>query len=138
VKISLNKPCPCHSGRRAKSCCAPTLKGRPAATPEDLMRSRFAAYALGAVGHVMATTHADSPHHQDNATDWAVELRKFCATMSFDGLTIHESGEAGPRGFVHFTAQLSQEGADRSFSERSSFRRVEGRWLYDRGEPGPA
>ena len=41
-------PCPCGSGRAFDECCGPFLSGAAAApTPEALMRSRYAAYALG-------------------------------------------------------------------------------------------
>ena len=51
--------CPCHSRKRLRRCCGPLLAGRAAATPTALMRSRFAAYALGRTDYILATTHPD-------------------------------------------------------------------------------
>jgi SEC-C motif-containing protein len=115
----------------------PILAGRPASSPEALMRSRFAAYAVGAISHLVESTHPDGPHFKTDRVPWEAELRAFCVAMSFDGLVIHETGEEGERGFVDFTARLSQSGEDRSFRERSRFLRVDGRWLYFSGEPDP-
>ena len=97
------------------------------------MRSRFAAYSVGAIAHIMTTTHPQSPHFRSNRGVWEAELRAFCQAMSFDGLQIHAHGMEGSEGFVDFTAQLSQDGQDRSFRERSRFMKVEGRWLYFSG-----
>ena len=133
VKLSLNKPCPCHSGKKAKSCCAPILGGAPAAHPEALMRSRYTAYAIGSIAHIMATTHPSSPHHQLETAQWSAEILAFSSAMDFEGLIIYEAGEQEDRGWVHFSARLSERGEDRSFGERSTFFRVDGRWLYHSG-----
>ena len=48
--------CPCHSKKRYADCCGPLHKGtRPAATPEELMRSRYSAFALGEVDYLAKT-----------------------------------------------------------------------------------
>jgi SEC-C motif-containing protein len=136
MKISANKPCLCYSGRKAKGCCGPVLRGQLARTPEALMRSRYSAYAAGALAYLMNTTHPDGPHFQADRAGWETELRAFCRAMSFDGLIIHEASEEGGLGFVDFTAQLSQDGQDRSFRERSRFVRAGGRWFYLSADSG--
>ena len=97
------------------------------------MRSRFAAYSVGSIAHIMTSTHPQGPHFRADRAAWEAELRAFSQAMSFDGLLIHEHGEDGSQGFVDFTAQLSQDGQDRSFRERSRFLKLEGRWLYFAG-----
>lgn len=130
MKRRRNSPCPCHSGRKAKGCCAPIIAGGLANSPVSLMRSRFAAYASGSVRHIISTTHPDSPHHQADTATWMTDIQRFCDTVDFVGLTIHTHSETGDTGHVHFTAHLEAEGSDRSFSEHSRFQRLEGRWLY--------
>lgn len=105
------------------------------------MRSRYAAYALGLVDCVMHTTHPDGPHSRADRERWAGELRAFCEGTRFRGLRVLEASQDGDAGEVLFRAALSQPPAgpsarDASFTERSEFRRVDGRWLYYRGEPG--
>ena len=50
--------CPCCSGKEYSECCEPIIKGtRKAATPAELMRSRYSAYAKGEIDHVVESTH---------------------------------------------------------------------------------
>ncbi len=134
ARLSANAPCPCGSGRKAKGCCLPILEGAPAPTPEALMRSRYTAYATGDVTHLVRTTHPASPHRQADARAWAEELRRYCAAVRFEGLEVREAGADGDTGRVTFFARLSHDGRDLSFGEASTFRRVDGRWLYLDGE----
>lgn len=127
-RLSGNAPCPCGSGRKAKGCCGPVLDGAPAPSPEALMRSRYTAYAVGDVRHVMDTTHPD--RHPPDARAWAAELRAYCAAVRFEGLTVEAASAEGDTGRVRFFARLSHEGRDASFGEDSRFLRVGGRWLY--------
>lgn len=138
AQLSRNAPCPCGSGRKAKGCCAPILEGRPAPTAEALMRSRYTAYATGAVGHVMATTAPESPHRGADPAAWREELAAYCAAVSFDGLEVRGATEDGDRGTVTFFARLSAGGRDLSFGERSRFVRRADRWWYVDGERLPA
>ncbi|NHZ72340.1 MAG: zinc chelation protein SecC [Aquificales bacterium] len=126
-----NAPCPCFSGRPFRSCCSPWLKGKPAPSPEALMRSRFAAYALGNAGYITRTTHPQSPHAQPKQKAWRQELKAFCRQTDFLGLQILQVGEIqGDVGWVTFRAILMQAGRDVSFTEKSRFERVNGRWFY--------
>jgi SEC-C motif-containing protein len=50
--------CPCGSDLNFGDCCAPRLDGRtPAATAEQLMRSRYSAYVLQREDYLLATWH---------------------------------------------------------------------------------
>ena len=130
ARPSANAPCPCGSGRKAKGCCLPVLAGAPASTPEALLRSRYTAYAVGDVGHIQRTTHPDSPHRRPDTRAWADELRRYCAAVRFEGLTVRASSSTGDVGAATFVARLSAGGEDLSFGETSRFARVDGRWLY--------
>ncbi len=134
--LSPNAACPCESGNKYKRCCRPLHQGGTSApSAEALMRSRYAAYAVGAIEYVLATTHPDGPQYEDDRVRWAADVQRFCQTTRFEGLEILASHEEGDRGEVTFTAHLSRDGKDVSFSERSSFVREDGRWLYFSGEP---
>jgi SEC-C motif-containing protein len=124
-------PCPCHSGRPYRACCGPLHDGQAAPDPEALMRSRFAAYALGKVGYLVDTTHPDGPHFRADTEAWRRDLRAFCKSTSFDGLEILDTGDDE----VCFSAELRQGERDVSFVERSTFQTHEGRWKYLAGEP---
>ena len=111
-------------------CCGRYLAGERAPTAEALMRSRYTAYATGDTGHLIRTTHPDSPHREADVRAWAEELRRYCAAVRFLGLTVDTSGEGGDTGRVRFYARMALDGRDVSFGEDSRFLRVDGRWLY--------
>ena len=139
IKISANAPCPCHSGRKYKRCCAPLHRGHLASSPGALMRSRYAAYALGIVPYIIATTDPAGPMWEDDLPRWRESIRAFSSEMNFQGLRITEETIAGDgtgdEGYVTFSARLSQGSHDASFSERSRFTKVDGGWRYHSGTP---
>jgi SEC-C motif-containing protein len=127
------RDCPCHSGLRYVACCKPLHEGqREAETPEALMRSRYAAFALGLGDYLVKTLSADHPDRA--APDAARVLSQARAGQRFLGLTIREASAEGDRGVVLFRARIFERGVDRSFSERSRFRREGGAWRYEGGE----
>ena len=130
AKTSPNAPCPCGRNAKYKKCCRRWHTGAPAPTPEDLMRSRFAAYSLGLVDYILSTSHPEGPHGTPEQRDSVAE---FCARTDFQGLEVLSAREDGLHGEVSFYARLSVDGRDESFGERSTFRRVDGRWLYHSG-----
>lgn len=128
---SANAPCPCGSGIKFKRCCRPLHNGAAAPTPEALMRSRYAAYAVGDVDYVMATTDPEGPVFRQDRAAWADDLRLFARLTTFERLGIREvSPITDEHGEVRFFAQLRRGGDDVSFEERSLFRHSGGRWYY--------
>jgi SEC-C motif domain protein len=128
MKLSSNATCPCGSGLKHKKCCGKYHQGEPAPTPEALMRSRYSAYALHKVEYIMQTTHPDSPHFESDRVRWHQELELFCQQTRFANLSVQNvEGDT-----VTFRAMLFQGAQDVSFTERSLFRQLDGRWLYDR------
>lgn len=125
-----HEPCPCHSGRKYKKCCRLLHMGRAAPGPEALMRSRYAAYAIGEVRYVLETTDPQGPQHQEDAEAWRASALAFSEGTEFVGLEVEQSSAEGDRGQVTFVARLEQGGQDASFREVSRFVRRAGRWLY--------
>jgi SEC-C motif-containing protein len=133
VKVGPNQPCPCGSGAKFKRCCRPFHRGAPAPTPEAVMRSRYSAYASGAVDYVIDTTHPKGNQFQGDRQAWARGVETFCEATTFQGLEVIESKSEGDTAHVTFRATLAQGESDASFTEESTFFRVEGRWLYHSG-----
>ncbi|MCV7420938.1 SEC-C domain-containing protein [Mycobacterium yunnanensis] len=116
--------CPCGSGTVYEACCGPLHHGeRQAATAEELMRSRYAAYATGQADYLFRTWHP----------------RTRPATVTVDpevvwrGLTIVDvvaGGSDDEFGEVEFTAAYD----DAVMRERSTFERRSGRWVYVDGD----
>jgi SEC-C motif-containing protein len=131
--------CPCFSEKRYAACCSPLHRGeRNADTPEALMRSRFAAFALGLGDYLVRTLAEGHPDRALDATALARELSRAKDRQRFLGLTIESAREDGDRGEVTFHARIFERGRDRSFRERSEFVREAGAWRYAGGEILPA
>ena len=99
------------------------------------MRSRYSAYALGRVDHILRSTHPSGPHFQTDSARWQAEVLAFCDAASFDGLQVLEAATQGEQGIVEFRARLSTSEGATVLAERSLFQRVDGRWLYHSGQP---
>ncbi len=97
-------------------------------TAEDLMRSRFSAFALGLDVYLLASWHlATRPAtlKLDPATVW----RKLQIVDTVDG------GPSADIGVVEFRASLrNADGAAGVLHERSRFARVGGLWTYFDGD----
>jgi len=121
--------CPC-GGASFETCCGPYLKGeRPAPTAEALMRSRYTAYTVQEIDYVLGTHDPASRDEVDRegAATWAREA-------DWQGLEIvatEAGGEADDAGVVEFIARYAAKGAAVAHHERSTFKRIDGRW-YER------
>src|SRR5690554_1653696 len=126
--------CPCGASASYGACCGRFHQnGVVAASPQELMRSRYAAYARGEVDYIVETTDPGSPAWQEPVKIWRDEIRRFGRDSEFLGVEILDASEGGDRGEVEFLAKLRAAGEDASFEERSKFVRREGRWLYQSG-----
>ena len=119
-------PCPCGGGDYDR-CCGPLHRGeRRARTAEQLMRSRYSAFAKGEVDYLLQT------HDQSESRR---ALRQACRQTQWLGLSILavDGGDADDlEGTVRFEAR-HQEGV---LVETSLFQRrggaLAGEWLYIR------
>lgn len=129
-----NKRCPCCSGKSYKECCEPYHEGTLPETAQQLMRSRYSAYALNRPDYIMTTTHPENPHYSKNKMIWRKSIIEFSQESIFEKLVIHKSSEKANTAKVTFTAYITQDNQDATFTERSTFEKLDGRWLYRSGE----
>jgi SEC-C motif-containing protein len=140
-------PCPCGGGpaRQAlEACCGPLLRGeRLASTAEQLMRSRFSAFALGDVDHLLRThpPRTDGPASPSEA-ERRRALEASCRAVRWRRLEILATEAGGAEdleGTVTFRAHYQQRGAGGAagsgvMEECSRFGReggtLRGAWLY--------
>jgi SEC-C motif-containing protein len=126
--------CPCHSGLRYAACCAPAHRGQTeAATPEALMRSRYAAFALGLGEYLWKTLTENHPDRALAREPYILSLSQARRKQRFLGLSILHASTEGEAGEVLFHARIFSRGQDRSFAELSSFRREGAAWRYASG-----
>ena len=129
--------CPCTSGASYRECCRPLHEGAAADDPVRLMRSRFAAFALGDGAYLWRTLHADHPLRQRDEAEVVRELSLARRRLRYLRLTVHDAVEDGDRARVLFTARVFQKGTDRSFTELSDFARDGETWCYAGGVARP-
>lgn len=125
--------CPCSSGVEYEKCCKPFHDGALPENALQLMRSRYAAYVLDKPEYVMGTTHPASPEHIENKLAWKQSLSNFSKGSIFQKLEILDFKENGSAATVVFTASISQDGHDATFSEKSYFEKMGRKWLYKGG-----
>jgi SEC-C motif domain protein len=126
--------CYCCSGRKFADCCAPFIDriARPA-TAEQLMRSRFAAYALVNVDYILRTTHPSTRRFHEPAAieEWARSNR----WQKLEILTTTLGGPKDKRGAVEFKAfYLDAANAPQIHHENSNFARELGKWFFVDGK----
>ena len=102
------------------------------------MRSRYAAFALGIGGYLVETLASDHPDRAHDEARMAALLARAKETQRFLGLAILDAKDDGEKGEVTFRARIFERGADRSFTERSRFRKEGGLWRYEGGDTLPA
>jgi SEC-C motif-containing protein len=132
------RDCPCYSGLSYNACCGVLHKnGGAATTPEALMRSRYAAFALGLGAYLvdtLASTHSDRELPREQLAAVLAGARE---TQRYMGLEILHTRMNGDHGEVLFIARVFERGVDRSFAEASTFRRENGSFRYASGTMVP-
>jgi SEC-C motif domain protein len=138
AKLADSAACPCRSSEAQPlpygQCCAPWHQGlqatppRHAQTPEQLMRSRYSAYALQLGSYLLSTWYGEtSPGEIDfPPTKWL-------------GLDIQHSAQSGDAGVVEFIARYRDStGRAHRLHETSRFLREgvgeQARWFYIDGQ----
>ncbi|OBF66501.1 zinc chelation protein SecC [Mycobacterium sp. 852002-51971_SCH5477799-a] len=120
----MGPPCPCGSGRSYRACCGPFHEGQSQAlTAEELMRSRYSAFAYGHSDYLFRTWHPRTRPAEVTADP----------DIAWTGLRVIATLAGGPdddSGDVEFTAHYESGGRAGSLHERSRFERRAGRWFY--------
>lgn len=124
--------CPCHSKQAYRDCCRQYHLGtRYPETVEALLRSRYAAFALGLSAYLVDTLHPSHPEAKSQRALVEEGFRATSSTFKFTGLRVLEIDEADPEAMTAtFVARLFERGVDNSFAEKSLFRVHNGRLLY--------
>jgi len=130
--LAKSKPCPCHSGKNYGDCCAPFhARTTTAPTPEALMRSRYAAFALGDAKYLLETLAADHEDRKLPVEPLLASYRQQKQIFRYVGLSVLATSVEGDKGWVTFRARMYEKGRDRSFTERSRFTKENGAWKYE-------
>ena len=120
--------CPCQSSQPYADCCQPFHTGqRQPENAEQLMRSRYAAYALQQIDYLVRTTVPTQQPLLDvnSIAQWSREAQWL-------GLTVHQHNpRIGKRhAQVAFTARFSEHGNAHEHHELSTFVQINGAWYF--------
>ena len=121
-------PCPCGSTLDLATCCGRYHAGEAAPTAEALMRSRYAAYALGRLDYIEATCAGPAGLAFNRAEAEAAQLGTWWIGLEI--VSARKGREADSAGTVGFIARYRQQGTESALAETSEFRRIDGRWFY--------
>lgn len=120
-----NKPatCPCGSGQAYAECCGRWHRGADAPTAEQLMRSRFSAFALGDPAYLLRTWHPTTRPPELDLTGGPRYTR-------LEVLAADRGSMFDTEGTVLFRAHYRDGGRPGVLEEHSRFVREGGRWYY--------
>jgi SEC-C motif-containing protein len=126
--------CYCCSEREFEDCCRPFIGGlaKPA-TAEELMRSRYAAYAAVEIEYLLRTTHPSTRRFHEAASieQWA----KINRWQKLEIISTSEGRSSDKRGTVEFKAYyLNADHEPQVHHEISNFRKELGKWFFVDGK----
>ena len=130
------KSCPCGSGLAYGQCCEPYITGvKNAPTAEAFMRSRYSAYVEHAIDYILETCTKDKKDSIDprQTRNWS-ERSKW---LGLKILSTEKGGVTDTEGTVEFQALYEMDGLSENHHEKASFKKMDGRWLYDEGDIVP-
>ena len=115
--------CPCGLGEPYDACCGRLHGGAAAATAEQLMRSRYSAFAVGDAAYLLRSWHSSArPRSLDLDPD---QQWTRLAVLATSGGGLFDTG-----GTVRFLALYRVSGQRGVLEEDSRFVREDGRWVY--------
>jgi SEC-C motif-containing protein len=128
IPVALQQPCPCGTGATYDACCGRLhRRAAEAVTAEELMRSRYSAYAVGHTDHLFRTWHPRT-RPDDIVSRLPVRPDEW---VRLDVLDAVNGGPDDRTGVVEFDAHhLGPDGRTHVRHERSTFERRGGLWVY--------
>ena len=126
--------CYCCSGKEFEDCCQPFINGiaKPE-TAEELMRSRYSAYATVGVDYLLRTTHPSARkfHNAESIEQWA----KSNSWQKLEIISTTDGGLKDKKGMVEFKAYYLDEHQQLQIHhEYSNFLKELGKWFFVDGK----
>ncbi len=119
--------CPCGSKDLFSYCCQPKIQGlQKAKTAEELMRSRYSAYAFSAIDYLIETTYKTLRKDQSYN-----EIKQWSKENRWQKLEILNTKENKVEFKAYFLDNSNQQ---QIHHEKSTFTFENGNWFYSKGE----
>ena len=129
--------CYCNSNKEFVQCCKPIIQGnKKALTAEQLMRSRYSAYATSESQYLLNTTHPSQQknHKETDIKAWAIANK----WQKLEIISKVQGQQEDNRGKVEFKAYyLDSNGIVQVHHEKSLFIKELQQWYYFSGVINP-
>lgn len=124
------KKCPCGLSTY-NHCCGLYHSGKMLpVSPEQLMRSRYSAYALAEIEYIKKTMYGYALVNFDE-----VSAKAWATAAHWLGLNILNTEIIGQnKGIVEFQARFIEGGRQQILHEISEFETINGQWFYIKGD----
>lgn len=126
--------CYCCSERQFEDCCEPFIEGKAKPrTAEELMRSRYSAFATAEIEYILRTTHSSNRkfHDPQMIEQWARTNR----WRKLKIISTSKGQRADREGMVEFKAYYTDaENRPQIHHEKSNFRQELGIWFFVDGK----
>ena len=129
------KKCPCCSGKEYSVCCEPFHLGKKTVpTAEEMMRSRYSAYAEVNIDYIVDTMLPD----EEDPEKYKTGIQKWAEDSTWEKLEILDTQDGGAnddKGFVEFKAYYSIEGKQQIHHELAYFEKKDSeKWIFVSGK----
>lgn len=124
--------CPCASGNQFKACCQLLIvQQKIAETPEQLMRSRYSAYAMKSFDYIFDTYSEEAKKMLSTET-----IKSTAENCTWVNLVVHHSSlnQDKAHGVVAFSAYYIENRTLYVMQEKSNFIQEKASWRYHDGE----
>jgi len=129
----MSSPCPCGSSRPYAECCEPLITGKKnPATAEELLRSRYTAFAKAEISYIIETTH---PRMRTTLNE--EEIRRWAVTSQWEKFEILNQRTVDDKVEIEFVATYTQKGNHNRHHEIAVFSKDKGRWYFEDGHEAP-
>lgn len=126
--------CLCGSSKTADNCCQNIVTGqKKALTAQELMRSRYYAYATQNIDYIMKTHHPDTVESvsRDVLYDWS----RYSKWIALEIISTENGLESDELGIFEFKAIYEVNGLIHTHHEKSKFIKKDGTWFYHSALP---
>lgn len=130
VNATLN--CPCGSSKLFSTCCVLIHENvRKALTAEELMRSRYSAFAIGNGEYLFHSHHSSTRRIEEKLEieTWAKSVK----WIKLDVMQTKNGGQNDETGYVEFKAYFLEKGKVNIIHGKSEFEKENGHWTYVTG-----
>jgi SEC-C motif-containing protein len=112
-----------------EECCGAIISGeRSALTVEELMRSRYSAYAVADGNYLVKSATKENRYESDISL-----IEEFCKNVKWLKLNLLHVSQNEFDGIVEFKAYYLENSEIILLHERSDFIKTDGVWEYDKG-----